>query len=133
LSKNKIDNIFILDELNIVKNNNNLFYLQLLNCLKKYNNKNNNNKITVYRNTKDTVVESVYWKYKYPEIKLGEEIQIIDSPIIEYDEFKIVKIEGNDSFLCDVHMNDLISKNIFTLEKEPGIVIEPVDRINIIF
>ena len=131
--KNKIDGVILFDSNEIVKNNSNMLYIQFESCIKNFNpiKYNLDKNILVYRNSADTVVESVYWNVLFPEIKISEyDSEKIKSP---YDNtyFQIVKINGQECFLYKINLLNCINKNLINLENEPGIIIEPIDRLNI--
>jgi hypothetical protein len=132
--KNKVTYILVLDTNTIVKKYNNLLFAQLETCfqnydLKKYNFEKN---ILVYKDIQEEVYENIYWKLLYPEIKINEHIKKIKSPYGE-SEFNIVKINNKECFLSKINLSDIIEKNLLNLHNDPGIIIEPVDRINIFY
>lgn len=129
--KNKLSHILILDNSNIIINPNNMLCTQLEKCLK--NNSNNSNfdkKMLVFKDTSESVIENVYWNLFYPEMKISEYIEKIKSP---YDDsyFDIVQINDKICYLYEVCFKDIIIKNIMNLKSQPGILIEPLDRLNI--
>lgn len=132
--KNKVTYILILDINMIVKNYNNLLFAQLETCfinwdLTKYDlNKN----ILVYKDIEEEVYQNTYWNLLYPEIKITEHIQKIKSPYGE-SEFNIVKINNKECFLSKINIADIVEKNLLNLHNEPGIIIQPTDRINIFY
>jgi len=132
--KNKIDGIILIDPHDFVGNNSNMLYVQLESCLKNYNpNKYRiglENYILVYRDINDSVIETVYWNILFPGIKISKFIEKIKSP---YDEtnFDIVQINNKNCFLYKIKIFDCIEKNLLNLENEPGIIIEPIDRLKI--
>jgi hypothetical protein len=129
--KNKLSHILILDNSNIIINLNNMLCTQLEKCLKnKSNNSNFDKKILVFKDTSESVIENVYWNLFYPEMKISEYIEKIKSP---YDDsyFDIVQINDKICYLYEVCFKDIIIKNIMNLNSQPGILIEPLDRINI--
>lgn len=129
----KITNILILDKNNFIKNDKNMLYYQLETCLKDFNvSKYNLDKnIKFYRKTKDTVIETIYWNIFYPESKIIKLIKKINSPF-DNTEFDVVEISNTEYFLTTINLLDIIDKNIFNLHIEPGIIIDPIDRINVI-
>lgn len=128
LNENKITNILLLDSNNIIKNKSNMFYVQLERCLKNYDltKYNLDKKITVYRNFNDTVIENIYWNIFYSEEKV-EYCDKIKSPIDE-TYFNIIKIKDKKYLTYELSLSDCINKNLVNLEKDPGIIIEPLDR-----
>ena len=86
--------------------------------------------IKVYRNTKDTVIETIYWNLFKNENKIIKFIKKINSPF-DNTEFDVVKISDTEYFLTTINLLDIIDKNIFNLHINPGIIIDPIDRINI--
>lgn len=132
--KNKVTYILLLDSNMLVKKYNNLLFAQLETCfinwnLAKYDlNKN----ILVYKNVEEEVYENIYWNLLYPEMKIIEHIQKIKSPFGE-SEFDLVKINEKECFLSKINLLDIIEKNLLNLHNDPGIIIEPIDRINIFY
>jgi len=133
LEKYKINNLLILDEKNICKNNLNMLYYQLEACLKNFNNSKYNldKTISVYRKIEDSVIETVYWNMFYPEFKITKYIKKIISPISD-DEFDLVQINNKESFYLKLKILDIIDKNLFELHLNHGIVIDPSERLNIL-
>ena len=129
--KNKLSHILILDNSNIIINPNNMLCTQLEKCLK--NNSNNSNfdkKMLVFKDTSESVIENVYWNLFYPEMKISEYIEKIKSP---YDDsyFDIVQINDKICYLYEVCFKDIIIKNIMNSNSQQGILVEPLDRLNI--
>lgn len=132
--KNKVTYILVLDSNMIVKKYNNLLFAQLetcfINCdLTKYNLDKN---ILVYKDAEEEIYQNIYWNLLYPEIKIMEHIQKIKSPYGE-SEFNIVKINNRECFLTKINLLDVVEKNLLNLHNDPGIIIEPIDRINILY
>jgi hypothetical protein len=132
--KNKVTYILLLDSNMVVKKYNNLLFVQLETCfinwdLSKYDLDKN---ILVYKNVNEEVYENIYWNLLYPEIKIMEHIQKIKSPFGE-SEFNLVKINDKECFLSKINLLDVVDKNLLNLHNDPGIIIEPIDRINIFY
>lgn len=132
--KNKVTYILILDLNMIVTKYNNLFFAQLETCfinwdLTKYD---LNQNILVYKDIQEEVYQNVYWNLLYPEMKITEHIQKIKSPYGDA-EFSIVKINNKECFLSKINLSDIVEKNLLNLDNDPGIIIEPTDRINIFY
>lgn len=132
--KNKIDGIILIDPNNFIGNNSNMLYLQLESCLKNHNYSKSDkldNYILVYRDINDSVIETVYWDILFPEIKISKFIEKIKSP---YDNthFDIVQINNKDCFLYKIKLLNCIDKNLLNLENDPGIIIQPIDRLKIL-
>lgn len=142
--KNKLSNIFIIDTKNIILNKNNFLFYQLESCLNKKMPKTNLDldfKLLIYKKTSDDIFDNVYWNILYPHMKITEYIGKISSPYektkdskdSDETDFSIVIINGFECFLSKTKLSDLIDKNLLNLNDEPGIIIEPIDRINIFF
>lgn len=132
--KNKVTYILVLDSNMIVKKYNNLLFAQLETCFKNYDltKYNLDKNILVYKNVDDEVYKNIYWNLLYPETKITEHIQKIKSPY-EQSEFNIVKINNKECFLSKINLLNIIEKNLLNLHNDPGIIIEPIDRINIFY
>jgi hypothetical protein len=127
-----VSEIFILDRPNIIPNTKNLFYLQLEKCLNIINDIGDNEKyIVVYKNTEESILENVYWNVLDPCVKISEHIGKIKSPFDDDSYFNLVKINNNTHFLKKISISECIEKNLFDLNNNPGIIIEPIDRLNI--
>lgn len=132
--QNKVTYISILDLNMTVKKYNNMLFAQLetcfINCdLSKYNLDQN---ILVYKDICEEVYENVYWSLLYPEMKITKNKEKIISPY-DKSEFNIVEINNNECFLGKINLSDVINKNLLNLGNEPGIIIQPSDRINIFY
>lgn len=126
-----VSEIFVLDRQNIITNPKNLFYLQLENCLKKNNNIYGEIYVHIYKSIEESVVENVYWNVLDPCVKITEHMGRIKSPYDDNSYFNLVKINNSDYFVKKISINDCIDKNLFDLDNNPGIIIEPIDRLNI--
>lgn len=132
--KNKLTYILVLDSNITIKKYNNMLFAQLETCfvnhdLSKYNLDHN---LLVYKDVNEDIYKNVYWNLLYPEIKITEQIQKIKSPYGD-SEFDIVKINNKECFLTKINLSDVINKNLLNLNNDPGIIIEPTDRINIFY
>lgn len=130
--KNKVSEIYVLDLYLNIKNYKNMLFAQLESCLinHDYLKFNLDNNFVVYKDINDEVFDNVYWNLFYPEMKILEYIQNINSP---YDDsnFQIVKINNKECFMTKINVSDIIGKNLLNLNNEPGIIIDPTDRLNI--
>ena len=136
----KVTYISILDSTTTVTKYNNLLFAQLETCFKKCNlsKYNLDQNLLVYKNISEEVYENVYWSLLYPEMKITQNKQKIKSPYENEDEdgkseFHIVMINNKECFLGKINLSDIINKNLLNLNNDPGIIIEPSDRINIFF
>lgn len=136
--KNKLNYIFVLDEKKQIKFSNNLLLIQFEICLvnwdaSKYNFDNN---LIVYKDINDNIFNNVYWNILYPNNKITEYLHSIDSPYknLKYN-FSLIKINLNNTdkecFLGKINLFDIIYKNLLNLNNDPGIIIDPSDRIDI--
>jgi hypothetical protein len=125
-----VSEIFILDRQNIITNPTNIFYLQLDKCLKKNNTIYDEKYIHIYKNVEESSIENVYWNILDPCIKISEHIGRIKSPYDDNSYFNLVKINNSEYFVKKISINDCIEKNLFELNNNPGIIIEPIDRLN---
>ena len=130
--KNKVSSVYILDLKTNIKNHQNMLYLQLESCLKNFLNTKYNleKKIFVYKDVEESAFENIYWNLLYPEIPISESIQKINSPIGN-KIFDIVMINKKKCFICEINLIESINKNLLNLNNEPGIIIDPTDRLNI--
>lgn len=133
--KNKLYHIFIIDTKNTIQYQNNMLYYQFKSCLINSSNLtmsfDTDLKLLIYKNTCDEVFNNIYWNILYPQMKITEHIGIIKSPFGE-SEFNIVKINDKECFLSKSNLSDIIDKNLLNLDNDPGIIIDPMDRINIL-
>ena len=129
---NGLDKILILELNNQIINNLNMLYIQLETCLKKYDKTkyNLNKNIIVYKNTDENDFDSIYWNLLYPDIKITKHYDKIQSP---FDDtyFNIMDIANKKCYVYKFNLNDHFDKNIMELDLDPGIIIDPIDRINI--
>lgn len=128
--KSTVNSIFIIDKNQIVSKKENMLYIQLSKCLNVFKDINYDKEIYVYRNASDTIIESVYWNLFYSEMKQTENLQKVKSPF-DNTYFDLVKINDKICFSYRVNLNKIIDKNLINLDKDPGIIIEPLDRLNI--
>lgn len=144
--KKKLSCIYILDCNLIIKNHKNMLFVQLESCLINFDKfkYNLNYDFSVYKNINDDLIKNVYWNLLYFEMGKSIEKSInkntdentnkIKSP---YDStyFDLVTINGNKCFLGKVNLIDVIDNNLLDLNSNQnyGIIIDPSDRINIIF
>ncbi len=125
-----ISNIYILNRNDKIQNNLNLFYLQLDKCLAnpKYNNINYMEKnIIVYKSINESICSNVFWNVLEPG-KISKFIGKIKSPIETLTYFNLVKINDEECFVKKIFLHECIDKNLFDLDKNPGIIIDPLDR-----
>jgi hypothetical protein len=132
--KNKVTFISVLDEHMIINKYNNMLFAQLetcfINCdLSKYN---LDQSLLVYKDIEEEVYENVYWNLLYPEMKITQNKQKIKSPYGDL-EFSVVEINNKECFLAKINLLDIINKNLLDLNENPGIIIQPSDRINIFY
>ena len=125
-----ISEIFILDRSNIIPNHSNLFYLQLKKCMGIEINDLEQTNIVVFKSVDESVETNVYWNVLEPG-KIDEWIGKIKSPYDSDSYFNLVKINGKEYFVKKISIQECLNKNLFELDKNPGIVIDPIDRFNI--
>ena len=126
-----VSEILILDRQNIIKNPENLFYIQLKYFLIKNITTQNERYIHVYKDTEETIIKNVYWNVLDPYIKISEYISKIKSPFDDNSYFSLVKINDKQYFVKKINVIDCIDKNLFDLDNNPGIIIDPIDRLYI--
>ncbi len=133
LKKCQIKKIMIYDEDNLYLKNN-LLYKQLEFVLLK--NKNNSDVFNIFKFIKkiNDSEYNIYWATTKLEDNLiiVKEIEPNDDNSI-YSKYFLGKNGDDDIFICETTLIDIIDKNIFELEDKPGVVIDPVDKINLIF
>lgn len=128
-----ISEIFILDRSNIIQDHSNLFYLQLEKCMcRKPSNNLEHKNIVIFKSIDEPIETNVYWNVLEPG-KITEWIGKIKSP---YDSdlnsyFNLVKIDNKEYFVKKVSIYECLEKNLFELYKNPGIIIDPIERFNI--
>jgi len=125
-----ISEIFILDRSNIIPYHSNLFYLQLEKCMKKSKNNIKSRNIVVCKSIDESVETNVYWNI-LESGKIDEWLGKIKSPYDSCSYFNLVKINGKEYFVKKISIQECLEKNLFELDRNPGIIIEPVDRFNI--
>ena len=119
----------ILDEENNYEENN-LLYTQIK-CVLLKNNSISNNKIILYKNTSDDE-HNIYWRIiqdQNIDLTLSKKI---DSPVENLENFYLETINDDLCYICESSIHKIIQKNIFELYYKPGIVIDPIDKINLI-
>lgn len=130
-----ISEVFILDRSNIISNHSNLFYLQLEKCMCKKNNLEQRNNlesknIVVFKSVNETLETNVYWNILEPG-KITEWIGKIKSPFEPESYFNLVRINNEEYFVKKISIKECLDKNLFLLDKNPGIIIDPIDRFKI--
>ena len=125
----EVSEIFILDKQDVIKYHTNLFYLQLIQCLKKNDFNYDERYIVVYKNIEESILENVYWNVLDPNVKISEHIGRIKSPYDDNSYFNLVKIDNSEYFVKKISIYDCVEKNLFDLNINPGIIIEPIDRL----
>lgn len=73
-------------------------------------------------------MENVYWNVLEPNIKITEFIGKVKSPF-DNSYFNLMKICEKTYFVKQIDILDCIDKNLYTLGNEPGIIIDPLDRL----
>lgn len=85
--------------------------------------------ITVYKKLIDNEL-NIYWNLINPldQIELNEKI---NTETISHDLIEIFhgKINNTETFISKIKISDVINKNIFELENNPGIILDPLDKI----
>lgn len=128
----KISEIYILDKQSIISNTSNLLYTQLEMCINKTNTidkvYDNKKKIVVYKDIDESLIKNVYWSILEPNIKMTEYIEKIKSP---YDDtyFNLMKIGEKTYYVKQINITECVNINLYTLNDNPGIIIDPVDRL----
>lgn len=132
-------NVCILDEHSIITNDKNLLYLQLSKCANNlhidcdYKNLLINKKIMVYidiNEFENEKINKVYWNVIKTDTQITEHISKIKSPFDD-SYFNLMIVEGKTCFVKKISVIECIDKNIFNLDKNPGITINPLLRLMI--
>ena len=128
----KISGIYILDKQSMILNTSNLLYTQLEICMGKNIDELCETKIVVCKDVDESLMENVYWNVFEPNTKMTEYIGKVDSP---YDNsyFNLMKIEEKTYFVKQINISQCVNKNLYTLNDNPGIIIDPIDRLFIYF
>ena len=71
-------------------------------------------------------------KVKAPDSKESEEPKETEETDQSESVFSFGLVNGSESFISKVKILDIIGKNIFELENNPGIILDPLDKINYI-
>lgn len=124
-----IKNVMIYDETNTYKANN-LLYKQIESVLNKNLDFNFEEKIILIKNIDDQE-DNLYWniiKEADTEIEFIKEIKS-ESSIDETEVYYYGKILNKEFYICKTIISNLIKKNIFELNDNPGIVLDPIDKI----
>lgn len=124
----KILEIYILDKQSIISNTSNLLYAQLEMCMGKNIDELDEKKIVVCKDIDESIIENVYWNVLEPDTKMTEYIGKVKSP---YDNsyFNLMKIQEKTYFVKQIDLSQCVNKNLYTLNDDPGIIIDPVDRL----
>lgn len=127
----KILKIYILDKQSMISNTSNLLYTQLKMCIRDTTNTNHKldeRKIVVFKDTDELLMVNVYWNVLEPAVKMNEYIGKVKSP---YDDtyFNLMKISEKTYFVKQINISECVDKNLYTLNDEPGIILDPVDRL----
>lgn len=127
----KISNIYILDKQSMISNTSNLLYTQLKMCINNATNTNyklDERKIVVFKDTEESLIENVYWNVLEPGIIINEYIGKIKSL---YDDtyYNLMKIGEKTYFVKQIDIYDCVDKNLYILNDNPGIILDPVDRL----
>ena len=78
----------------------------------------------------ESELESEFESNTESESKLESELE---SELESNTEFSIVEINNKECFLHKITLSDIINKNLLNLNNNPGIIIDPTDRINIYY
>ncbi len=124
-----INKIIVLDEENNYQENN-LLYSQIK-CVLLKNKSISNNKIILYKNTSDDE-HNIYWRIVQDQNIDLSSSKKMDSPIENLENFYLETIDDDLCYICESSIHKIIGKNIFELYYKPGIVIDPIDKINLI-
>ncbi len=124
-----IANIMIYDESHTYKANN-LLYKQIETVLIKKSILDCESKLTLIKNIDDQE-DNIYWKIIN---ELNTEIEYIKKIESSNDteSYYFGKILNKEFYICKTIISNIIGKNIFELNDNPGIVIEPIDKIKYI-
>lgn len=138
LKKYPVENICIIDNKNIMIEKNNMFIKFIESTSINFNSIQKsisfkqllNKKIIVIKPKSETVIENIYWKILDINSTF-EKIEEIQSPIIDYDTFDIIKIDNIEYFSIEITLNDIFYNNIFELDGTPNIVLHPLEKLKI--
>lgn len=123
-----VKNIIIYDESNSYKPNN-LLYKQIETILIKNSKTVFDDEIILIKNIDDQV-DNVYWKIitkNNTEIEYIKELKSESSSDTEV--YYLGTILNKEFYICKTIISNIIGKNIFELNDNPGIVLDPIDKI----
>jgi hypothetical protein len=124
----EISDIYILDKQSLIKNTSNLLYTQLDKCMNKSITKLDDKNIHIYKGIEESLMDNVYWNILQPEMKISKHIDKIKSPFDD-SYFNLVKINDKEYFVKKINISECVDKNLFNLDKNHGIIIDPIERI----
>ncbi len=86
--------------------------------------------IIVYKKLNDNPL-NIYWNVtnSMDIIDFKQQIQLDDTNNISNSEYWIGLVNNSESFITKINILDTIEKNIFDLKNNPGIVLDPLDKI----
>ncbi len=137
LRKFNFDSIIIYDDNNNYDKSN-LLYEQIKTNFKIINKSQSElflNEIQVYKKIDSNDLD-IYWNMTNPNdiIEIKQQVNKTDN-INENStniDFAFGLVNGSEAFVSKIKILDIIEKNIFELETNPGIILDPLDKINYI-
>ncbi len=134
LKKFNFDSIIIYDE-----NNNydasNLLYEQIklnFRIINKFESEIFTKEIKVYKKIDSNELD-IYWNMTNFNDIIDVKQQVkFDNQYDNQVDFSYGLVNGSESFISKIKIIDIIDKNIFELENNPGIILDPLDKINFI-
>ena len=131
LKKFNFESVIIFDSTNKY-NNSNLLYEQVklnFNIINKSESKFNLNSIQVY-NKIDSSQLNIFWNIiNQLDVVIEKKIVQLDSDLNSDTTYWFGLINNTESFISRVNVLDIIDKNIFELNKNSGIILDPLDKI----
>ena len=108
----------------------NIILQKLLNSESDSESDSNSNQIHVYKKFQDNDY-NIIWKIAMSD-DLVIKTKVVDTTVTTGIKFYFGKVNHVESFISKIKISEIIRKNIFELDDNPGIIVDPIDKINFI-